>query len=614
MRTEGRSLRAIALVVASIGCLAGFACAAAVDGDGPATPAGALAFVGSNPEDNARDSSGWWLDNYGAVDPAKDPRAARAQALFDRVSAAADKRDNRLPRLALIGAAGDPYAVALPDGTILLTRGALDFCYGPLRGPKLPQRQGDLRLAFVLGHELAHLAADDFWHRSAFAAAQRFPAASGTRWREVRSLLNPDSRDLQRSELEADSVGALTMAMADLSPGELLHGDPDFFTKWVSQVAVEAAYEDPSHPPPEDRAATLKALLTGLGDEIDVFHFGVRLAQLGRYPDAIALLAHFNERFASREVLSDLGYASYQQAVKVLAACDGSPAIRFRLPVAIDDETLASRARLRGGSSLCLESERVRKGLADAEHYLELATEKDSAYLAARHNLLAVYLVAGKAASALALAEETLQVAPGDAATLVAKGIALYLFGIDNRMDTFEGALHVLEKAETDPRWGTDAVFARAVMLTEHGRIAGARAAWERFLALEPHGSHADLARERLGLADEPQTAAALAPSPPIPLGVVAPETRARLAKLERRDVAIGGMSVTIYRGQGLQALQLGEAVEVVEQAASAPVAHPGSAPVRVETPRGVFLRYPGVGFDMDGDRTRAVVYFAPAR
>jgi tetratricopeptide (TPR) repeat protein len=351
-----------------------------------------------------------------------------------------------------------------------------------------------------------------------------------------------------------------------------------------------------------------------LVENLDLFHFGVRLAQLGRYSGAIQLLERFRDHFAGREVLTDLGYAYYQLAMKALAACDGAPTMRFRLPVAIDDETLAERARLRGGSSTCLESESVRKQVEEARRNLDLAIDKDPRYLPARHNLLALELVAGSAATATQDAEETLEVAPGDTAALLAKAVGIYRVGVEFNMDGMQEAEKLLQEAEADPRREADAVYAHAVMLTEQSRFANVQAEWERFLRLEPHGDYADYARERLGRPAVPRPPAISAPGPPIPLGVVTAETMATLASYEQWPFDLG----VAYRGQGLRILQLGDAIEVVEQTVSpthpAPSPPQGAIPVRVETPRGVFLRYPGVGFDMEGDRVRSVVYFAPAR
>ena len=51
--------------------------------------------------------------------------------------------------------------IAIPDGWIILSKGALDISY---RDPA----KGDDRMAFVLAHEIAHQLKDDFWHMRFF--------------------------------------------------------------------------------------------------------------------------------------------------------------------------------------------------------------------------------------------------------------------------------------------------------------------------------------------------------------------------------------------------------------------------------------------------------------
>jgi len=47
----------------------------------------------------------------------------------------------------------DPWAIALPDGYIIIASQTLDICY-----KNVSKEIGDTRIAFILGHELAHLA------------------------------------------------------------------------------------------------------------------------------------------------------------------------------------------------------------------------------------------------------------------------------------------------------------------------------------------------------------------------------------------------------------------------------------------------------------------------
>ena len=63
---------------------------------------------------------------------------------------------------------GDPLAAALPDGYIVLSKHAVEILY-----KNVSSIVGDTRTAFVLGHELAHLANDDHWHLEFYNLVRR---------------------------------------------------------------------------------------------------------------------------------------------------------------------------------------------------------------------------------------------------------------------------------------------------------------------------------------------------------------------------------------------------------------------------------------------------------
>ncbi|MDM8543601.1 M48 family metalloprotease [Desulfococcaceae bacterium HSG9] len=112
----------------------------------------------------------WWVKNHGgALTPQDHPLVARAETVFERVLAVADKKASRYPNLVIIPQSKDPWAISLKDGTIILTQKGLEICY-----LDKDKKAGDARLAFVLGHELAHLAKDDFLHLAAFEAVKKF--------------------------------------------------------------------------------------------------------------------------------------------------------------------------------------------------------------------------------------------------------------------------------------------------------------------------------------------------------------------------------------------------------------------------------------------------------
>src|SRR3990170_2104256 len=114
-----------------------------------------------------RGSKGYWLSKYGEIRPQSYPLSRRAHDIFRKVLKASDRRKGVEPEFIIINYSGRPWAQSLVDGTIILTKDALDFCY---RDVVLDT--GDSRLAFVIGHELAHQFNGDFWHYLFFQAAE----------------------------------------------------------------------------------------------------------------------------------------------------------------------------------------------------------------------------------------------------------------------------------------------------------------------------------------------------------------------------------------------------------------------------------------------------------
>jgi len=385
--------------------------------------------VASAYADNPKDYASWWIKNYGVVDSKMDPLVARAEKVFERVSAAADKMGNRFPRLVIINGSGDPYAQVIKDGSVILTHGGLKICYKGVTPEK-----GNARLAFILGHELAHLAKDDFWHSLAFAAVREF--ADDKRVKEA--LLqrfgwdpgDPKTQDfIRRQELQADSYGLIYMTIAGYDPKAIIDKDKtNFFEDWVTQITGKIAYSDALHAGPLERAEFLRAQLGPVVDVLNYFTFGVRLYQLGRYSDAILLLEAFKEKFPSREVFNNIALCHYQLAMKALFACDETLPFRFKLPTILDIETLGSKLRTPGTEALhCLKNKTFLKQIEDTVRYLQIAVEMDPTYLPARINLSSAWILAGEYPKALSVIDEILKFHPQNLEALSNKAIALYL-------------------------------------------------------------------------------------------------------------------------------------------------------------------------------------------
>jgi Zn-dependent protease with chaperone function len=102
----------------------------------------------------------YWVDMYGEVQRNESDVSMKTFSIFDRMVAAADKRANRLPQLLILKNYRKLLARSLPDGTVVISKEI----------PELLSRYeyGDQVIALVIGHELAHLANDDFWELYAF--------------------------------------------------------------------------------------------------------------------------------------------------------------------------------------------------------------------------------------------------------------------------------------------------------------------------------------------------------------------------------------------------------------------------------------------------------------
>ena len=97
------------------------------------------------------------------------PLAAKAHDVFARVAAAADKPGDRYPTLVIAPEKIDIWAKSLEDGRVVLSQRALEVCYHGVS-----DQVWSARLAFIIGHEIAHLAKGDFWHNAVSEFMERY--------------------------------------------------------------------------------------------------------------------------------------------------------------------------------------------------------------------------------------------------------------------------------------------------------------------------------------------------------------------------------------------------------------------------------------------------------
>lgn len=455
-----------------------------------------------------------WKAVYDTV-PADDPLRVRAASVFERVRDAAGD----YAELEVLEMGGSPLAFALPDESIVLSGEGLRLCY---RG--VSPEDGDSRLAFLLGHELAHIGAHDFWHASAFAAVRDADDES-EETRKLQALLVIDTRDRQKQELSADDVGLLTAIQARYDPAPILAGEETFFEHWVGGATGAVAYDDPDHPGVGQRAVLLRQRLADVAaKKVDLFDRGVaafrraealasatapgrREEALAAYREAVESFDRFRRSFGrvpGREALNDLALAHLRLASATLAACDGTLVNRFYLPTVLDPVTLAERAVHRGAggdySSPCFENEEYQDHVQPAVRFLEEAIERDPSYLPARKNAVAAYVLDEKDANARLQAAEAVRLAPDDEDALVGLAVA-NLLAADLGDRFVDPEAPIAELTELHRRFPESAAIAfnLASALSYRGRLDEARPAWRSFLELEPEGAWADLARGWVG-------------------------------------------------------------------------------------------------------------------
>lgn len=443
-------------------------------------------------------SAEYWVEVY-ELAPA-DQLVDRAQEVFAELRRVFNDAGNRLYVIGpgeLHDATAFPFAAALPDGNVVLNRAGLELCF---RG--VTPQEGDSRLALVLAHELAHIDAGHHWNLDAPAMALALEGEEEV-VRALREDLGTDLQEARKLELNADERGVIGMTMAGFDPLVVL-ADQSFFAEWVGTASGELAYQDESHPTPEKRLVNARGRLERATAKASLFHKGVRALQLGDHPAAITAFEDVRLSFESREVLSNLGLAYYQLAALALADCDGLLVITWRMPVAIDHETLLDRARNRGGErSHCYERADYLDAFDRAKEVLDEAHRQDEEYLPAILNLASLHMLDDSSLQARLYATLGAELFPDDPqfrnALLTTEVADLLARG--KSFDEEAAALEALHREHPDDR---DIAFNAAKALTLAGHYDRAEPIWRAFLRLEPDTEWAEIARWNLG--EEPES------------------------------------------------------------------------------------------------------------
>lgn len=459
-------------------------------------------------------STRWWINEYG--DYAKtagknDSRVKRAFAVFERVKNVADKVESRIPRLFIINTngSGRPFALALPDGGIIINLETLDICYGhkkPEQGEDEKKlKEGDPGLAFILGHEIAHLAQKDFTHQKAFLGQQEHRDKKV--WEEDK-----------KRELLADTNGALYAVMAGYDISALFGRENKFLRCWVEQDGIGSYYDDdPQHPAMQKRVEFIRTQLQSVINKVELFRAGVLLLQIGKYTDGAAAFRKFSIFYPAREVFNNIGVCYLNLALHYLRLKFNDEYFRFRLSTVIDYHTSAEKIYFRGEGDY-LKDRDISDCIEKALFYFREAAQRDRHDRTCRLNLSAALILKKNYAAALAQCDFLLEKNRQDVDALNNKAIALYYNDKEIYRRAPLKAVSLLEKTHRLKSNNFEVLYNLAVLTREMKQPAKANSLWEKYLNLPyiPRDNYYTYICKELGRkVPPPPTPAALLPLVP---------------------------------------------------------------------------------------------------
>lgn len=311
-------------------------------------------------------------ERYGTLGE-EHPIVVRVTAVFEKLLRAAGRRPGLVVEVHVLDT---PKIIgeSLRGGVVVVSRGLVDLA------------GSDDALAFVLAHELAHVARD---HHGLLDSL----GVLGASVTPGKATVPVDQvvRAYRAVELDADRLGVLFTALAGYRVGAAIP---------VLQTIVERVGPDLFHPNPKERAATIRDEVGEIVDHLEVFHLGLFLLATGSYLDAAQLLEQFLSLFPSREVMSAVGVAYHKEALRY------APAPEFRHLLALDAVTRVPSAK---GAPHPLFRQRLERAIS----YYTLAVDADPTYAPALNNLAAAYLDLGERDLALGNINRALRQDPG---------------------------------------------------------------------------------------------------------------------------------------------------------------------------------------------------------
>jgi len=479
--------------------------------------------LASFPDDHAS----WWIKEYGLMDTHhKD--VVRVHEIFEKLLYVADKSSKQFPSLVVIRQTNSEPARCIKDGTILLTKKALDLCFD-----SFDKQTGDSHAAFIISHELAHMAFNDF-----------------------------DLKIQKHIELKADNLAVLYMKMAGYNPEVLLREKGlIFFSKWYNILDTK---EVKGYPAIDNRVENISSKIKSVIADIDYFDIGIRFYQLGKYEDAIELFKEFKNKFHSREVFSNIGLAYYQMAMMKLAECKKSKLYRFKLSTMVDPVTIAQLYTMRKTEIDCNKKILFKEAL----RYLKKACDKDPFHLPSLINYTSTLIMLERYSSAISeISDSPVDKHKSDPKILNNVAIAMYLLKTDPyvNVDMTTEACSKLQKAIEKESIFPNTYYNLGRIQYERYRNSSYKKNWQQFLQKEKFGPYAESICKIMAFSVENPVKKDFFITSPVQSGIINEQTEKYLiSHFSKKEFDV--LDCITYSNEQIKVIAIAGVIEIVEK------------------------------------------------
>ena len=408
-----------------------------------------------------------YIDAYKSVDRSELPVLDRVNDIYKKLCRTIGSQQANRSKLQVIDSDGYPWAVALSDNSVVITKGAIELMY---RENDL--ELGDARAAFVLGHELSHLGTEDLFHHRAFLNSQTLSQGKPTL-----QQTHPEE------ELRADLRGYTFATVAGYRTDRLVGGEDDFFRHWLAQIhnADNTDANEGTHPANEIRRRYLQEGFKNILQDVPYYRYAVALAHFGHYKDAQSLFEDYLNRVETMEAYSNLGYVHLQLAREKMPV---QLAYKFWIPTLLEPNSGLKITRERSLFEQQLPQQAMIH-LEKAEQRLKHAINMDDQQFPSYINLAAVYLyMPGKMHRAYAAIEDARQTSLGKNPAVAGQLESIYqLIRVNDDLDDADRwpkARDIMAELSRKQSVPDNLLFNFARMLDNRGRDDTATQYWQR--------------------------------------------------------------------------------------------------------------------------------------